>query len=252
MTQRTEPRTDWTVWQQPEVATKFANDRRAGIMGAEDQLTVLRQLLPKRDPKAQEVWGLDMGCGDGILLDTVLSRWQGAKGVALDGSETMLQLAKQRLSCYPETDIRYLHTDFNVLDWRDALPVSAFSAVVSGFAIHHSEDERKREIYTEIYEILEPGGVFINIEHVASATPLGEELFELAYTQNLARHRQALGQNTTFEQTLEEIQSRLDKSANRLTPVSTQTQWLSEIGYRDVDCYWKHYELAIFAGYKPR
>lgn len=246
-----EPKTDWTVWTQPEVAIKFANDRRAGIMGAEDQLTILRQLLPKRDPQSREVWALDMGCGDGILLDTVFSRWQGAKGIALDGSEPMLELAKKRFSKSQNADVVFVHTDFNDANWRDNLPVRSFSAVVSGFAIHHSEDERKREIYAEVFGMLEPGGVFVNIEHVASATPFGEELFEFAYAQNITRKRQAEGRNVTFEETLEEVTLRLDKSANRLVPVATQTQWLSDIGYTDVDCYWKHYELAIIAGYKP-
>lgn len=251
MTKRPEPKSDWTVWTQPDVAIKFANDRRAGIMGAEDQLAILRQLLPQRDPQSRESRVLDMGCGDGILLDAVLSRWEGAKGVALDGSETMLELAKKRFSKAQNADIEYVFADFNAPNWRTNLPFSAFSAVVSGFAIHHSEDARKREIYAEIFDILEPGGVFINVEHVASATPFGERLFEFAYAQSITRRRQAEGRNATFEETMEEIVSRLDKSANRLAPVGIQTQWLSEIGYTDVDCYWKYYELAIFAGYKP-
>jgi hypothetical protein len=37
-------------------------------------------------------------------------------------------------------------------------------------AIHHLEHERKRSLYRELFEVLEPGGMFANFEHVASST----------------------------------------------------------------------------------
>ncbi len=44
-----------------------------------------------------------------------------------------------------------------------------FHAIVSCFAIH-PEDERKRSLCAEIFERLEPGGVFATLEDVASPT----------------------------------------------------------------------------------
>ena len=245
-----EPRTDWKIWQDASVATAFASDRRGGILGAAEQLEVLRQLLPNRTPDLAPMWVLDLGCGDGILLETVLRRWPGAQGVALDGSPTMLERAAERLSVFHPSSVTFLQADFNTPEWADNLPVKVFDAIVSGFAIHHSEDVRKQALYAEIFQLLRPGGVFVNIEHVASASPLGEELFERAYAQNLVRIRREQGRETSFEDVLSELTDRLDKAANRLVPVETQLQWLREIGYTDVDCYWKHYELAILAGYK--
>ena len=243
------PESDWRVWQNPEVATNFANEGRAAVMGAEEQMNVLRQLLPEDDVPSENRRVLDLGCGDGVLLATVLSHWQGAEGIALDGSPAMIELAHTRFANTP--NVQYVSADFNDSSWRDALPSPTFDAVISGYAIHHSEDDRKRALYSEILQILRPGGVFVNIEHVASASPKGESLFEHAYAYNLTRIRQKAGADTDFERTLEDLHQRLDKSANRLTPVETQLQWLREIGFQDVDCYWKHYELAILAGYRP-
>ena len=39
-----------------------------------------------------------------------------------------------------------------------ALPGGAYDAVVSGLAIHHLPAERKRELFAELFELLEPGG----------------------------------------------------------------------------------------------
>jgi tRNA (cmo5U34)-methyltransferase len=43
-----------------------------------------------------------------------------------------------------------------------------FDAVVSGFVIHHLKHERTRKFYEEVYDIINPIGIFCDLEHVAS------------------------------------------------------------------------------------
>ena len=41
---------------------------------------------------------------------------------------------------------------------------------------------------------------------------------------------------------------RPDRAANILASVEEQCHWLREIGFKEVDCFWKYFELAIFGG----
>ncbi len=241
---------NWRVWQNPETVSAFAEIRRGGIPGWREQLETLCQLLPEsRIGSPPRV--LDIGCGDGILLETVLRHWNNAVGVGLDGSEAMLDLARLRLATLnPRVESLFL-ADFNDSSWRSRLECQKFDAVISGFAIHHSEDVRKKQLYQEIFGLLNPGGVFVNIEHVASASPLGERLFDRLFAAHIVRMKLSNGEVVDFDTVLREHENRLDKSANRLAPVETQLQWIRDIGFVDVDCYWKQYELAVLAGYKP-
>lgn len=241
----------WRVWQNPKVAGAFADRRRGGLLGTDAQIETVSRLL--REVPREQLVVLDLGCGDGFWLQVVMQAFPVARAVALDGSPAMLERAEIRfedLGLFSDL-VQYVEADFNNPAWRSALPVNQYDVVISGFAIHHSEDDTKKTLYEDIFYLLNPGGVFINVEHIASATPLGEALFEDAYAETVARFRQANGEEISLDEVRAEIRSRPDKAANRLAPLDVQLRWLREIGYRDVDCYWKQYELAVLAGYRP-
>ncbi len=101
--------------------------------------------------------------------------------------------------------------------------------MVSSLAIHHCTHARKRKLYQEVFDLLEPQGVFCNLEHVASSTAALHEKF-----------LKLINQPPETE----------DKS-NKLLDVETQLRWLRKIGFTDVDCYWKWFEVALLVGYKP-
>jgi SAM-dependent methyltransferase len=237
---------DWTVWQDPKVANGFA-DRRASVPGTQIQLDVLRRLIERVPTRNLHV--LDIGCGDGFLLAKVMEFAKVDNAVALDGSAAMLERARKRFAGHP--GVTLVEADFNSSQWTRRLSHRAFDAVISGYAIHHSEDLRKREIYRDVFGLLAPGGVFINVEHVASATALGEDIWEHAWAEYDAAYRRAQGEQIDFETALAQHRNSDQKAANRLASVRDQLDWLSQIGFVDVDCYCKYLELAVLAGFKP-
>jgi len=164
---------------------------------------------------------LDLGTGPGKLIELLQASRPGGHFVGLDFSALMLDVLRKRFA--GDTSVTVVAHDFE----RALPPMGSFDAVVSSFAIHHLVHERKRSLYAEIFAILVPGGVFCNLEHVASPTP------------------------EVHEQFLAAIGWPDEDPSNKLLDLETQLRWLREIGFQDVDCHWKWRELALFAGVKP-
>jgi SAM-dependent methyltransferase len=232
------------VWKRRDVAAAFLDERSLLIPDRPRQLDVLLRLLRTAPRRLGHV--LDLGSGDGILLATILEAFPEASGVAVDFSPLMLEQARQRLAHFgARAEIR--EADLATPAWKDTL-TGPFDAVVSGFAIHHLPDPRKRALYGEIHGLLAAGGPFVNCEHVSSPTPRLEEVFDDAMADHLWRRRTERGEAVSVEQVRRELREPPDRAANILAPVEEQCRWLRDLRFRDVDCFWKYFELTIFGG----
>jgi SAM-dependent methyltransferase len=119
--------------------------------------SVLLDHVPRGAPRV-----LDLGTGDGRLLAHLRRDRPAMLGVGLDFSTLMLDRARERFA--GDERIELVEHDLTA-----PLPdLGRFDAVVSSMAIHHLEHDRKRSLYAEAFEALEPGGTFANFEHVAS------------------------------------------------------------------------------------
>jgi tRNA (cmo5U34)-methyltransferase len=197
-------------WSDPQRVAEYLSREIPHRQTAE---SMLLQTLPEQVDHA-----LDLGTGDGRLISLLRSAHPDAEAIGLDSSEPMLARARERFDGEAGVELR-LH------DLRKPLPVDGpFAAIVSGLAIHHLEDDRKRTLFAEIRSLLSPGGVFANLDLVTAPTP---ELHE--------RFRREIGRPE-------------DDPADRLADLCDQLAWLRAAGFATVDCHFKWLQLTLIVG----
>ena len=135
--------------------------------------------------------------------------------------------------------------------WREAVR-GPFDAVVSGLAIHHLLDARKRQLYQEVYALLGTGGLFLNNDAVLSPPALQEWFTALWYREMQAQEERLRGVKRSIESIRTELQEqlRVGDHPSYMAPLAVQLAWLSEAGFTSVDCDWKYLDFAIFGGVK--
>jgi tRNA (cmo5U34)-methyltransferase len=235
------------AWKSATLARTFLDGVRGGIPFAAEQIEVMLRVIQARKAPVGRI--LDLGCGDGVLTRAILARYPHAQCALVDFSQPMLDAARAQFGDRNPRP-QFVLADLVTPDWRRAL-TGAFDIVVSGYAIHHLPDPRKRDLYAEIFALLAPGGMFVNIEHVASRTPWVERICDELMIDSQQAFHSRQGSSKTREQVAEEFVHRPDKAANILAPVEAQCDWLRACGFADVDCYFKVFELAVFGGRRP-
>ncbi len=201
------------TWSDEHLVERYLT-RVEGLAPRQAGEDVLRSALPHRPASL-----LDLGCGDGRLAALALeARPTLTRVVAVDSSPAMLARARSRFA--GESRVTVEHWDLE----RPIGPLGHFDVIVSGFAIHHLEDHRKQALMAEIAARLSPGGLFANLEVVASATPeLHAEFLDL-------------------------IGRPADDPEDRLASIADQLSWMVSGGLTQVDCLWRWRGFALLVG----
>ena len=235
------------AWKSSTLNQQFLQGVRGAMPFAREQLEMMLRVISHWQPQP-EIF-LDLGCGDGILGRAIEAKYPRAKGVFVDFSENMLAVARKK-STSPAAV--FINADFSSPNWvRDLEEGTSFDVIVSGYAIHTQPDDRKKEIYREIYNLLRAGGVFLHLEQVTSATDNVKAIFDDHFIESIHNFSQKTGKAKPREVVAQEyFHRRPNAKAKQLAPANAQCVWLEEIGFKDVDCYFKTFELTLFGGRK--
>ena len=170
----------------------------------------------------------------------------------MDFSDTMIEACRKKAP-KNNKNLVFITQDYGKPSWvKSIAQYGKFEVIVSGLSIHHQADARKMAIYKEIFNLLAPGGLFLNLEHVASASPWLNKVFDEFFIDGLYRYQHALNPKVKRGKIAKQHYNNPLKKANILATVDAQCSWLRKIGFKNVDCYLKIFELALFGGSKPR
>jgi SAM-dependent methyltransferase len=231
----------------PELITHFIENVRGSIPLGIEQLDVMLRIIEAARGEIRRF--LDLGCGEGVLSAAILSEHADARGVLVELSAPMFATARDPLRPFAGR-IEFVAADFHEPGWIRPELRGPFDAIVSGFAMHAVPDERKPALYAELHGLLQPEGVFIRFDHVASATRWTQSRWDDCIIDAIfgAELKRAPGKPRA--EVAREYYRRAVKRGNVPPPLEVECDWLREAGFENVECFHKVQELAMFGGQK--
>src|SRR5215470_17714360 len=238
-------RRDHHDWTSDAYVEEWVTRQRAADPERAQRFQLLCDLLPF--PTDATVTILDVGAGYGAVSKFILDQFSNATCIAQDGSEPMLQRARQIMASY---GARFQSYQSDLFD-KNWLPQQSgpFDAAVSVSCLHNLRDfKRISEIYGDIRRHLKPGGVFLNLDLVNAPTLALQQ----HYVRVAAARRQREGTSSAGVTTcLQQAHQTADHGPAHALPANLDEQLaaLRAAGFTEVDCFWKDLRRALFGGY---
>lgn len=188
---------------------------------------------------------LDLGCGDGIVIQKLLKTDASIAATLIDGSEDMLYKAKDQLKDFE--NIHFIQASFQeILDKNIALP--RYDFIISSLAIHHLIMEKKTALFRTIYNYLNVGGYFLNIDVILAPSDALEQWYLLLWKQWIDERKSFLGiKDGHYDHIVKEYK---DNTDNKPDTLDVQLKTLQAIGFKEVDCFYKYGIFTMYGGRK--
>jgi tRNA (cmo5U34)-methyltransferase len=233
-------------WERKEKVFKYTDGVRQFFPFAEEQLNIISRVIEKFSSSVVNF--LDLGCGDGFLGYFIYKLYPNSRGVFLDVSKEMID--KARLKDLGNKS-EFIVQDYANADWYKSISsIEKFDLIISGYSIHHVENDTKKRLYNDLFRLLRPNGIFLNLEHVSSPTETIEDLFNDLFLEGMSNYQKYIGEEKSIEEIKKIYHDPAHKQLNILESVEKQCNWLRETGFSEVDCFMKVFELALFGGIK--
>ncbi len=218
---------------------KWAKDydsskRERIIPGFHDFYGTVLKIIPLK--KGGRINILELGTGTGMLTEIMLSAYPKAKLTGIDLTDEMLSQAERKLERFKNRLI-LKRGDFVTTPFG-----SNYDAVISSLSIHHLTAGGKKRVYKKIHKSLKKGGVFINADMVKSESATIQKTY-LKLWEGFMR-------DGGVDEEYIRRRFRGAKKVDIYDTVSDQLNWLKKAGFKDADVFWKHWNFAVFGGFK--
>jgi SAM-dependent methyltransferase len=232
----------------------FIDQGRFFVPDREEQIAILRDLIPASSGATQPVHIVEICCGEGLLSAALLEGFPTATVHGYDGSTTMLEAAAAGLAAYGERfDVQLF--DLADTSWRRfPWPVHA---ILSSLAVHHLDGAGKAALYKDLHTALAPGGVLLLADLVLPVHTAGRAVAAKGWDEAVRQRSLKLGGDLeayeVFKREGWNYYADPDFASDPTdhpSPLFDQLRWLSEAGFSGVDVFWMKAGHAIYGGIK--
>ena len=188
---------------------------------------------------------LDLGCGDGILTYNLLKIDNAISATLIDASDDMLNQANERLQGFG--NINFIKASFQEVMENDIIQ-QTFVFIVSSLAIHHLTMNEKWAFFKKIYSHLNPGGYFMNIDVALAPSDALEQWYMKLWQEWMDERKVSLGiEREAFSDTVRRYK---EYDENKPDTLDDQLNALKNIGFNEVDCFYKYGIFTVYGGGK--
>ncbi len=177
---------------------------------------------------------LDLGAGTGLLSALAAEVFPNAHFTLADISTEMLAKARERFA--GRSNFEYV-----VIDLQHEALSGAYEVAFSSLALHHLEHDQLAQIFRKAYEVIVPGGAFINADQTLATSAANEAKYQARWAADVIA--QGTGE-ADLAAAVERL--KVDKTA----ALADQMAWLRAAGFSDVECWYKWYRMAVYSGRK--
>ncbi len=232
-------------WAKAEFSQEYRDNADVYIVERRRLLEILKSFYKFFLYDRKRINILDLGCGDGIVTHGLLEIDDSMSATLIDGSEDMLNKAKERLKGFH--NIHYIKASFQEILNKDILQ-KQYDFIVSSLAIHHLTMDEKISLFKKVFTCLHPEGYFLNIDVVLSPDENLEKWYILLWKEWIDERKKSSGvEGDFFDDIIDRYKNNKD---NKPDTLENQLNALKDIGFRNVDCFYKYGIFSMYGGRK--
>ncbi|MFJ4651581.1 class I SAM-dependent methyltransferase [Nocardia sp. NPDC088792] len=238
---------DWEGWLRRWDAQQegYVPEREARFTAMFD---VVAELLPT------SFVAVDLGCGPGAISQRLLTRFSGARSVAVDIDPVMVALGRGALGTV-DGRLRWVEADLASPDLLEAIGETQVDVVLSTTALHWLQPEALARLYRDLGRLLRSGGIFLNGDNLAypAVLPtfdrLSHRVLEGQWSDSAFAERgietaeqwwEALAEEPGFRSLIAERAQRFaGKQRPGRTDVDAHMEALSVAGFSEIGTIWQ-------------
>lgn len=243
---------DWQHW-----VNRWERMQERYLVGRAARFEIMTRLV--RETQASVTRVVNLGCGPGSLMIQMLTSFPHAQVCGIDFDPTILVLARARLDQYGDR-AQLILADLRDASWPQSIPAPV-DAVVSATALHWLVPDQLARVYHQVAQILRPGGILLNADHVGSPSPEIQQAWVRHREELRAREDTSSGDdwdgfwkayaealNVDVQEAHQRIVGGWEGGVEDGLPLAWHLDRLRESGFWAVDCFWRCDCDAIYGG----
>lgn len=187
---------------------------------------------------------LDLGCGDGILTKYLYENNPNILFSVCDGSSEMIKKAKNKLQYI--VNCKFYNYSFEEILSKNIFD-NNFDFIVSSLAIHHISHVIKLRFFEKLFSLLKLKGYFLNIDSCTSSNQDLNKWYYILWKEWILEQQQ----KNKIEKDYSDLPEKAPKKPeNHFNDIDIELKWLNEVGFKNVECYYKYGIFCIYGGQK--